>query len=196
MWVPGESNSGLQSLQQALLPNPAITRPRLRQLGTQVCSPKGTEESPGCSFGMQSGAVPDPTVLALQDLHPQEAPGAVRRGGVAGSAGQAVPRSEGAGRAAFAPEPQRGAPGAPPSVHARQRRAAPSRRAAAAEGSLAAGRPHRPGGPSQVCGARGDSGGHLPLLGKPGPETWTGALREDKDMRHVHSLSPGFRSSE
>lgn len=103
--------------------------------------------------GRDQGARPDSVVLARpQDLHPQEAPSALRRGGVSGSAGQAVPRAADAGRAAAAPEPQRGAARAPPGVHARQRRPAPPRRAAPAQGRLFAGRPRGPRGRAQVPG--------------------------------------------
>lgn len=110
-----------------------------------------------------------------QDLHPQEAPGALRRGGVAGSAGQAVSRPPGARRAAAAPEPQRGAAGAPPGVHARQRRPAPPGRAALAEGRFAAGRPRRPWGRAQVLtGRRAVGSGWM-----PGQRAW----RRDRDTR-------------
>lgn len=103
----------------------------------------------------KSGEAPRLFRPRRQDLHPQEAPGALRRGGVAGSAGQTVPRPAGAERAEVASEPQRGAAGTPSGVHARQCRPAPPRRATPAQGSLAAGLPRRHRGRTQVPGAGG-----------------------------------------
>lgn len=107
------------------------------------------------AIGAKTGKAPRLFCPRRQDLHPQEAPGTLRRGSVAGSAGQAVPRPAGAERAEVASESQRGAAGAPSGVHTRQCRPAPPRRATPAQGSLAAGLPRRHRGRTQVPGAGG-----------------------------------------